>query len=221
MRRRRDGGKGDHVRITEVETILLSYSLPSQERWRWNGGGIEGWNVAFIRIHTDQGICGVGEVYFGGFVPEMVPPVVEDLKRQLIGEDPFRIGYLWKKVNQVSKFWNRHGFGKSVISGIDLALYDVVGKATNLPVYQLLGGLWQPRIRAYASGGCSDSIDVLMDELRRARAAGLRGYKWRLIVPSQAGEICPHCARKPDPTSISWSILCREVLPIPGIMQLY
>jgi len=177
------------VRITEVETILLSYSYPPMEKWRWNGGGIEGWNVAFIRIHTDQKICGVGEVYFGGFVPELVPPFVEDLKQHLIGEDPFRTGYLWKKINYVSKFWNRHGFGKSVIAGIDLALYDLVGKATKLPVYQLLGGLCRPHIRAYASGGCSDSVDVLVREVRRARAAGFEGYKWRLIDSSQAAEI--------------------------------
>jgi len=177
------------VRITDVETILLSYSYLAEAKWRWNGGGIEGWNVAFIRIHRDTRICGVGEVYFGGFVPEMVPPVVEDLKQHLIGEDPLRIGYLWKKINHVSKFWNRHGFGKSVIAGIDLALHDLVGKATGLPVYQLLGGLCRPRIRAYASGGCSDSIEVLVRELRRVRETGFEGYKWRLIEPSAAVRI--------------------------------
>jgi L-alanine-DL-glutamate epimerase-like enolase superfamily enzyme len=176
------------VRITEVETILLSHSYPPSEEWRWNGGGIEGWNAAFVRVHTDQNISGVGEVYFGAFVPEMVPPFVEDLKQHLIGEDPFRVGYLWKKINHVTKFWNRHGFGKSVIAGIDLALYDIVGKATKLPVYQLLGGLCRPRIRAYASGGCSESLDVLLREVRRVRDAGFEGYKWRLIESSAAEE---------------------------------
>ncbi len=177
------------MRITQVETILLSYALPPEERWHWNGGGIEGWHVAFIRVHTDEGISGTGEVYFGAFVPEMVPPVVEDLKRHLIGEDPFNIGYLWKKINHISKFWNRHGFGKSVIAGIDLALFDIVGKATKLPVYQLLGGLCHPHMRAYASGGCSESVDVMAGEIRRAKASGIKGYKWRLIVAADAGKI--------------------------------
>jgi len=187
------------VRITEVETILLSYALPAAERWHWNGGGIEGWHVAFIRVHTDEGISGLGEVYFGAFVPEMVPPVVEDLKRHLIGEDPFRIGYLWKKINHISKFWNRHGFGKSVIAGIDLALYDIVGKATKLPVYQLLGGLCHPHIRAYASGGCSDSTDVMLGEISRAKVSGFEGYKWRLIVASQASTIMSRLREKVGP----------------------
>jgi galactonate dehydratase len=187
------------VRITEVETILLSYALPAAERWHWNGGGIEGWHVAFIRVHTDQGISGTGEVYFGAFVPEMVPPVVEDLRRHLIGEDPFRIGYLWKKINHISKFWNRHGFGKSVIAGIDLALYDIVGKATKLPVYQLLGGLCHPHIRAYASAGCSDSVEVMLGEIGRARVAGFEGYKWRLVVASQAAAIMSRLREKVGP----------------------
>lgn len=177
------------MRITEVETILLSYSYPAEEKWRWNGGGIEGWNVAFIRIHTDQNVTGVGEVYFGAFVPEMIPPFVEDLKQHLIGEDPFRISYLWKKINHVSKFWNRHGFGKSVIAGIDLALYDLVGKATKLPVHQLLGGLCRSRVKAYGSGGCSESVDVLVQEVRRVRDAGFQGYKWRPIEAAQAAPI--------------------------------
>jgi galactonate dehydratase len=150
-------------------------------------------------VHTDEGISGTGEVYFGAFVPEMVPPVVEDLKRHLIGEDPFRIGYLWKKINHISKFWNRHGFGKSVIAGIDLALYDIVGKATKLPVYQLLGGLWHPQIRAYASGGCSDSVEVMLAEIGRAKVAGFEGYKWRLLVPSQAAPIMSRLREKVGP----------------------
>lgn len=177
------------MRITEVETILLSYDLPPAEHWHWNGGGIEGWHVAFIRVHTDQGVTGVGEVYFGAFVPEMVPPVVDDLKQHLIGEDPFNIGYLWKKINYISKFWNRHGFGKSVIAGLDLALYDIVGRAAKLPVHQLLGGLWSTQIRAYASGGCSESIEVMRGEIDRARKLNIKGYKWRLINPAKATEL--------------------------------
>ncbi|MEW5977370.1 MAG: mandelate racemase/muconate lactonizing enzyme family protein [Acidobacteriota bacterium] len=177
------------MRIIEVETLLMSHVLPREQRWRWNGGSIEGWNAAFVRIQTDQKLHGLGEVYFGAFVPEMIPPVVEDLKKHLIGEDPFRIGYLWQKINSVSKFWNRHGFGKSVIAGIDIALHDLVGKATKVPVYQLLGGLCHPSMRTYASGGCSESAEVLVREIRQAQANGFGAYKWRLIDSSRAGSL--------------------------------
>jgi D-galactarolactone cycloisomerase len=61
-----------------------------------------------------------------------------------------------------------------------------VARALHVPVYQLLGGLCHPRMRTYASGGCSESIDVLLSELRRARDAGFTAFKWRLVDPSQA-----------------------------------
>jgi len=177
------------MQITGIETILLGNDFPPDQIQRWNGGAIRGWTAALIRIHAKGGLSGLGEAYFGGFVPQMIPPAVADLGKLLMGEDAFRIGYLWRKLNHVTRFWNRHGFGKSVIAAIDIALYDLVAKALHVPVYQLLGGLCHPRMRTYASGGCSESLDVLIAELRRAREAGFRAFKWRLIDPSQAGPL--------------------------------
>ncbi len=175
------------MEITRIETILLGDEFPPDQIQRWNGGTIRGWTAAFVRVHAEGGLSGLGEAYFGGFVPQMVPPAVEDLSRLLIGEDPMNIGYLWRKMNHVTRFWNRHGFGKSVIAAIDIALYDLVGKALGVPVYQLLGGLCHPRMRAYASGGCSDSLDVLRAEVRATREAGFNAFKWRLVNPANAG----------------------------------
>lgn len=59
------------MKITRVETILLEYELPSGEPWGWNGGSISGWTAAFVRVHSDTGIDGLGECCFGNFVPEM------------------------------------------------------------------------------------------------------------------------------------------------------
>ena len=122
-------------------------------------------------------------------MPQMIPPAVDDLGKLLIGEDATRIGYLWRKLNHVTRFWNRHGFGQSVIAAIDIALHDLVARALHIPVYLLLGGLCHPRMRTYASGGCSDSADVLLSELRRAREAGFTAFKWRLVDPSQAAPL--------------------------------
>lgn len=174
------------MEITAVETILLGDEFPPDQVQRWNGGAIRGWTAAFVRVHAKGGLSGLGEVYFGGFVPQMVPSAIEDLSRLLIGEDAMRIGYLWRKMSHVTRFWNRHGFGKSVIAAIDIALYDLVARALHVPVYQLLGGLCHPRMRAYASGGCSQSLEVLLAELRNAREAGFTAFKWRLVDPRQA-----------------------------------
>jgi L-alanine-DL-glutamate epimerase-like enolase superfamily enzyme len=174
------------MRITGIETILLGDDFPPAQIQRWNGGAIRGWTVAFVRIHAEGGLSGLGEAYFGGFVPRMIPPAVDDLGKLLLDEDATRIGYLWRKLNHVTRFWNRHGFGKSVIAAIDIALHDLVAKALHVPVYQLLGGLCHPRMRTYASGGCSDSLEVLISELGRARNAGFQAFKWRLVDPLQA-----------------------------------
>ena len=177
------------MEITGIETILLGDEFPPDQIQRWNGGAIRGWTAAFVRIHAKGGLWGLGEAYFGGFVPKMIPPAVDDLGKLLIGEDATRIGYLWRKLNHVTRFWNRHGFGKSVIAAIDIALHDLVARALHVPVYLLLGGLCHPRMRTYASGGCSDSADVLLSELREAREAGFTAFKWRLVDPSQAGPL--------------------------------
>ena len=157
------------MKITRVETILLQYELPPGDQWRWNRGSILGWSAAFIRVHTDERIDGIGECYFGNFVPEIIPPVVEDLARHLVGEDSFRIGYLLQKLNSLTRFWNRQGFRQSVIGAIDISLYDLVGKALRLPVYQLLGRLSNPEIPTYASAGCSDSLNTLRMESGRRK----------------------------------------------------
>ena len=177
------------MEITGIETILLGEDFPPEQIQRWNGGAIRGWTAAFVRVHARGGLSGLGEAYFGGFVPEMVPPAVDDLARLLIGEDATRIGYLWRKMSHVTRFWNRHGFGKSVIAAVDIALHDLVARALHVPVYQLLGGLCHPRMRTYASGGCSESVDVLVSELRRARDDGFTAFKWRLVEPFQAAPL--------------------------------
>jgi len=174
------------MEITGIETILLGEDFPPDQVQRWNGGAIHGWTAAFVRVHTKGGLSGLGEAYFGGFVPQMIPPAVDNLSHLLIGENATRIGYLWRKMSHVTRFWNRHGFGKSVIAAIDIALHDLVARSLHVPVYQLLGGLCHPRMRTYASGGCSDSLDVLRSELRAARDAGFTAFKWRLVDPAQA-----------------------------------
>jgi len=180
---------GLELTIRNVETILLEHTHAGESGQAWSGGSLQGWTAAFVRIENDNGIHGLGESYFGLFAPETIPPIVENLKPLLIGEDPFRIPYLIRKISHTTKFWNRHGLGKSVISAIDLALHDLVGKATGLPVYQLLGGLCHPRIAMYASGGCSDSKESLIAEIRQARQDGFTAFKWRLVRSEDAGPL--------------------------------
>lgn len=109
-----------------------------------------------IKVHTDEGITGYGEV---DSAPSVIKAIIDapvshrlcqGLGQALIGEDPFEIDRLWEKMYFVSTFYGRRGAVVHAMSGIDIALYDIVGKAVGKPIYKLLGGAARP-IRAYAS----------------------------------------------------------------------
>ncbi|MBM3583166.1 MAG: mandelate racemase/muconate lactonizing enzyme family protein [Alphaproteobacteria bacterium] len=104
----------------------------------------------FVKLVTDDGIEGVGEVYCATFGPRTVACMIEDVcARHVVGQDPFRIETLWRNV---------YGRGYSlrpdislvgVLSGIEMACWDIIGKAVDKPVHALLGGRVRNRIRSY------------------------------------------------------------------------
>ena len=107
---------------------------------------------------TDAGIVGYGEV-------DSNPMAAKGVHRgavlahhgdrawatSLIGEDPFRTEYLWQKMYRANIYGGRRGVGLHAMSGIDLALWDIKGKALGLPVWKLLGGGFTKSLRPYAS----------------------------------------------------------------------
>ena len=112
------------------------------------------WNPIFIRVHTDEGISGVGEAglaYDWGHsaAAAMIKEIVEAV---LIGYDPFQTEKLWSRMLRES-FWGLGGGPVlySAMSAIDTALWDIKGKALGVPVYQLLGGKVNDELRTYAS----------------------------------------------------------------------
>ena len=100
-----------------------------------------------VEISTDKGVKGIG--YGGpgaGFVIE------KHLTKLLLGADPFAVEHLWDIMWRSTLYYGRKGLVLHAISAVDLALWDIMGKALNLPVYQLLGGETKPRIPAYCTG---------------------------------------------------------------------
>ena len=113
-----------------------------------------GWNPIFVRIHTDEGISGVGEAglaYDWGHsaAAAMIKEISEAV---LIGFNPFNTELLWSRMLRES-FWGLGGGPVlySAMSAIDTALWDIKGKALGVPVYQLLGGKVNDKLRTYAS----------------------------------------------------------------------
>jgi L-alanine-DL-glutamate epimerase-like enolase superfamily enzyme len=122
------------------------------------GGRADGTqDAAIIEVETDEGITGIGEADSSPAVVDAVvnAPVSHDksagLKTVVLGEDPFDVEVLWNEMFERSYFYGRKGAAITAISGIDMALWDVIGKATGKPLHKLIGGAHRESVRAYAS----------------------------------------------------------------------
>ena len=104
-----------------------------------------------VEITTDKGIKGIG---FGG--PGCGFVIEKHLTKLLLGEDPFKVEELWDIMWRSTMYYGRKGLVINAISAVDLALWDIIGKALEMPVYQLLGGETKPRIPAYCTGNDVD-----------------------------------------------------------------
>ncbi len=119
------------------------------------GGGVAGWNPVILRLNTDEGISGAGEIAlaYGSGASAGVGMLRDLVQAFVLGADPFRIEQLWDTMFRRT-FWAQGG-GPVVYGGmsaIDEALWDIKGKALGVPVYQLLGGCCWERLRLYANG---------------------------------------------------------------------
>ncbi|WHN64633.1 mandelate racemase/muconate lactonizing enzyme family protein [Cysteiniphilum sp. QT6929] len=112
------------------------------------------WSPVFVRIHTDEGLTGVGEAGLAYDLGHSAAAhmIKEFAKEMLLGIDPFATEHLWNRMLRES-FWGLGGgpVVYSAMSAIDTALWDIKGKAIGLPVYQLLGGKTNKKLRTYAS----------------------------------------------------------------------
>ena len=134
------------MKITEIKTFRMSATPHKSDTNNW----------LFIKIYTDTGIYGVGEGSLQykdlGLMAE-----IEDFSKFLIGKDPFAIEYIWTSLYR-RVTWTGGALTMSAISAIDLALWDLKGKALGVPVFELLGGKVRDAIPVYANGWFEDAV---------------------------------------------------------------
>ena len=119
-----------------------------------------------IRLDTNQGVYGLGEVRdVGGYQYAMV------LKNRIVGENPLKVDYLFEKIKQFGGVSRQAGG----VSAVEMALWDIVGKVYNIPVYQMLGGKWRDEVRIYAD--TTESEDPV-EYAKRAKERKDRGLTW-------------------------------------------
>ncbi|CAM3821406.1 MULTISPECIES: galactonate dehydratase [Paenibacillus] len=128
----------------------------------------------FVKIATDEGITGWGEAVVEG-MSRTVETALQELKEFLIGEDPTRIEFLWQAMYR-GLFYRGGPVLCSAISGVDQALWDILGKSLNVPVYQLLGGSVRSRIRMYKHV-IGDTTEEAVQSAKQAVAEGFTMVK--------------------------------------------
>lgn len=143
-----------------------------------------GWrNFLFVKIKTDSGLVGWGEGTLGWKETAVRELVLDFGRRYVIGQSPFDIEDLWFKLYQVE-----HNTGPvmySAMAGIEMALWDIVGKACGQPVYNLVGGKVRTRVKAYANGWYSQTKDLkqLADMAVEVLSRGYKAFKFDPFGP--------------------------------------
>ena len=171
-------------KIKNIEVFFLEYPFPKELNYKYSGGLVENMIVAIIKVTDSNNNYGIGEVTHGQFTHQPIIGLTKHFRDMLIGTEADNINQIWEKMYGSSVFWNRQGIGIGVMGGINIALYDLLGKNLKVPVYQLIGGLNKKRIRIYASNGLFDNKEQLIADAQKAYDLGFRVYKMRVVEPA-------------------------------------
>lgn len=169
------------MKITDIKTICLKYPY---ESFIADGNSVcFGRGALLILIETDTEIIGLGEcATFGASMSAMADIVEHQLKGLLIGQNPLDIERLWETMVWSNFANGRRGIVMGAISGIDIALWDIAGKAAGLPLYRLLGAN-SDQVKGYASAGFyapDKDIDSLKKEMEGYIKKGYTAFKMKV-----------------------------------------
>jgi D-galactarolactone cycloisomerase len=162
------------MKITQVIThqLLVNVDEPftSSRGWYYKTKG-----ALVVEIHTDTGLVGWGDCYGPAAVNRAIIDNV--FKPALIGRDPFDVEVLWEELYNKIKDYGLTGMTISSISGIDIALWDIIGKATGQPIHKLIGGAFRTQLQAYATGLYFKDMNRLNEEaVEEARGYVEQGF---------------------------------------------
>ncbi len=181
----------------------------------------------FLKLITNEGIEGVGEVYNATFAPEVVVKMIEDVyARHVEGIDPFRIEALWRNVYGRGYSMRPDISLMGVLSGLETALWDINGKALDKPIYELLGGKVHERLRTYTyiyprpeDGGAYSPSSVYVDaDAAAARAVDYLAMGFTALKFDPAGAYSTFDPRQPSLEALDRSeAFCRRLREAVGI----
>ena len=174
-------------------------------------------NQHIVKVETDEGIYGWGES--GLSSRELaVAGAVKHYREFLIGRDPMRIGGLWQEMYRSQYFEGGRAL-TGAISAIDIALHDIVGKALNVPVYQLLGGKQRDRVPCFATTGAA-SVEQLIENAQLLLDNGWNVIRTNVLHRAKPGEENIFEPRESISLAAEWLTVLREAIgsePVLGI----
>ena len=139
------------MKITDITTIKLNYQMPVAMADAIHY--MPARPTLLVQVHTDAGISGLGEsAAYGGFLKSTEAIILNELRQTILGQDPFKVERLWSMMATRAHQRGRRGMLMMAISGVDIALWDIVGQAVKTPLYRLLGG-YRDTLDGYASAG--------------------------------------------------------------------
>jgi len=164
------------MKITDVRTRYLK--LPAVSVC---GDNLQ--DLLIVEVVTDSGLIGIGEVHTNPLAARVIIEGAgyhtssRGLREVILGENPLEIGRLWDRMYSLTQSYGRRGLTIHAISGIDIALWDLLGKSLGKPIYQLLGATRRKSLPAYASDLTPPTIDETVSLVSRHVDSGYRGVK--------------------------------------------
>jgi galactonate dehydratase len=173
------------LEIADVETVVVGTPPPH------HGGAF--W--VFVRATTDGGVTGLGEIYGVPFSPSVITQMVSDIaERSLVGSDPFNVERLWRIVYSRGYTQRPDTSVVAILSGLETACWDIMGKELGQPVYNLLGGRVREALRSYTyiypAPGADDSVyrdaEIAADRAADYVSQGFTALKFDPVVSYSA-----------------------------------
>lgn len=163
-------------KIEDVRSVLLTAPYGGE------GAQTQKRSAAFVEVELSDGTIGIGETYAGVYMPELCVCVTDFFRPFFVGRDSANINAAVRDAMWASSYIGRTGPTVMVLSAIECALWDALGKRLGLPVHVLLGGAVHDSLPLYASGGVPTfSLDQLTAQARTVVAEGYLGFKMRLF----------------------------------------
>jgi L-alanine-DL-glutamate epimerase-like enolase superfamily enzyme len=183
------------VKITAVRASWLCARIPPERAHVSDFGRNDTFNTCLVEIETDEGLTGLGEAKVSvgnlGHYGALVTLIREEMAPALLGRDPRDVAAIWETLYSGTRAHyalregrgfptlGRRGLGVSALSGVDIALWDLLGQSLGQPVWRLLGGRVRDRVPAYASGGWAP-VGQIGAQLARYVERGYRAVKMRV-----------------------------------------